>query len=115
VTLSKPLDVLPAVETGDASAACGPSIPDGSVTMQGGGLTGVVVWLDGARSGKAPPIERRVELESDHCRLIPRVQAALKGSAVNIIGMMTSASICASSPPATPHRARSSSSAAASR
>jgi hypothetical protein len=86
VTLSKPLDALPAVETGDASAACGPSIPDGSVTMQGGGLIGVVVWLDGARSGKAPPIERRVELESDHCKLIPRVQAALKGSAVNIIG-----------------------------
>ncbi|MDB4889537.1 MAG: hypothetical protein JWL61_1392 [Gemmatimonadetes bacterium] len=86
VTLSKPLDALPAVETGDASAICGPSIPDGSVTMQGNGLTGVVVWLDGARSGKAPAIERRVELESDHCKLIPRVQAALKGSAVNIIG-----------------------------
>jgi hypothetical protein len=86
VTLGKPLDALPATETGDASAICGPSIPDGSVTMQGNGLTGVVVWLDGARSGKAPAIERRVELESDHCKLTPRVQAALKGSAVNIIG-----------------------------
>jgi hypothetical protein len=86
VTLGKPLDALPAVETGDASVICGPSIPDGSVTLQGGGLTGVVVWLDGVRSGKAPAIERRVELESDHCKLAPRVQAALKGSAVNIIG-----------------------------
>jgi hypothetical protein len=86
VTLGKPLDALPATETGDVSAICGPSIPDGSVTMQGNGLTGVVVWLDGARSGKAPAIERRVELESDHCKLTPRVQAALKGSAVNIIG-----------------------------
>ncbi|MEO5818400.1 MAG: carboxypeptidase-like regulatory domain-containing protein [Gemmatimonadaceae bacterium] len=86
VTLSKALDPLAAAETGDASAICGPSIPDGSVTMQGSGLTGVVVWLDGARSGKAPAIERRVELESDHCKLAPRVQAALKGSAVNIIG-----------------------------
>lgn len=86
VTLSKPLDALPAMDTGELSAVCGPTIPDGSVTMQGGGLAGVVVWLDGARSGKAPPIERRVELESDHCKLVPRVQAALRGSAVNIIG-----------------------------
>ncbi len=86
MTLSKPLDALPAVDTGELSGICGPSIPDGSVTMQENGLAGVVVWLDGARSGKAPPIERRVELESDHCKLTPRVQAALKGSAVNIIG-----------------------------
>ncbi|MEO9187328.1 MAG: carboxypeptidase regulatory-like domain-containing protein [Kofleriaceae bacterium] len=86
VALSKPLDTLPAIETGDLSATCGPNIPDGSVTMQGNGLAGVVVWLDGARTGKAPSIERRVELESDHCKLTPRVQAALKGSAVNIIG-----------------------------
>ncbi|MEO8336010.1 MAG: hypothetical protein ABI664_13615 [bacterium] len=86
VALSKPLDVLPAVDAGEWSAVCGPTIPDASVTMQGGGITGVVVWLDGARSGKAPPIERRVELESDHCKLVPRVQTALEGSAVNIIG-----------------------------
>ena len=86
VSFSKALDALPAVDTGALSAVCGPSIPDGSVNLQGGGVAGVVVWLDGARSGKAPAIERRVELESDHCRLVPRVQAALTGSAVNIIG-----------------------------
>ena len=45
-----------------------------------------VVWIEGLRSGKAPGLERRVELESDHCKLIPRVQAAVMGSAVNIIG-----------------------------
>jgi hypothetical protein len=54
--------------------------------MQGGGLSGVVVWLDGLRSGKPIGLERRVELESDHCKLTPRVQAAVIGSAVNIIG-----------------------------
>ena len=86
VTLKHPLEALPAVATGDAGAICGASIPDQSVQEQGGGLVGVVVWLDGARSGKAPGLERRVELESDHCKLVPRVQAAMVGSAVNIIG-----------------------------
>jgi hypothetical protein len=86
VTLKQPLATLPPVETGDASAICGPSVADESVVQQGGGLIGVVVWLDGAQSGKAPGLERRVELESDHCKLVPRVQAAMVGSAVNIIG-----------------------------
>src|SRR5512140_1273336 len=86
VTLKHPLEALPAIATGDAGAICGASIPDESVQVQGGGLVGVVVWLDGARTGKAPSLERRVELESDHCKLVPRVQAALVGSAVNIIG-----------------------------
>jgi hypothetical protein len=45
-----------------------------------------VVWLDGVRTGKPPGLERRLELESDHCRLSPRVQAAVVGSAVNILG-----------------------------
>jgi hypothetical protein len=86
VTLKQPLEALPATPTGDAGLACGASIPDESVQVQGGGLVGAVVWLDGARSGKAPSLERRVELESDHCKLVPRVQAAMVGSAVNIIG-----------------------------
>ncbi len=86
VTLKHPLEVLPPIATGAAGAACGASIADESVSVQGGGLAGVVVWLEGARSGKAPGAERRVELESDHCKLVPRVQAAMVGSAVNIIG-----------------------------
>ncbi|MEP6730398.1 MAG: hypothetical protein ABJE10_07165 [bacterium] len=86
VTLKGALDVLPPIETGAASTVCGPSMADESVQVQGGGLVGVVVWLDGVRSGKSPGFERRVELESDHCKLVPRVQAAMTGSAVNIIG-----------------------------
>jgi hypothetical protein len=86
VTLKQSLPALPPVPTGDASTICGPSMPDESVVVQGGGLAGVVVWLDGAYTGKAPGLERRVELESDHCKLVPRVQAAMVGSAVNIIG-----------------------------
>lgn len=44
------------------------------------------MWLDGIRRGKTLPVERRIELENDHCKLAPRVQAAVVGSAVNIIG-----------------------------
>lgn len=86
VTLKAPLAALAPVETGTASAQCGASIADESVQVQAGGLAGVVVWLDGLRSGKALGVERRIELESDHCKLVPRVQAAAVGSAVNIVG-----------------------------
>jgi hypothetical protein len=73
------------VSTGRDSATCGPSIPDESVSRQGNGLAGAVVWLDGLRRGKPLPLERRLELEADRCRLVPRVQAAVVGSAVNVI------------------------------
>ena len=73
------------VSTGRDSAACGPSIPDESVVRQGSGLGGAVVWLDDIRRGKDIPLERRLELEIDKCRLVPRVQAGVVGSAVNVI------------------------------
>ena len=76
---------LPPAQTGKDSAICGPSIADESVQSQGGGLANAVVWLEGVRAGKAPGLERRLELESDRCRLVPRVQAAVVGSSVNII------------------------------
>jgi hypothetical protein len=86
VTVKGTLEPLPSAATGADSSVCGPSVADESVHMQAGGLAGVVVWLEGVRSGKAPALERRVELESDRCKLVPRVQAAVVGSAVNIIG-----------------------------
>ena len=86
VTLKTPLQPRTPTPTGSAGPTCGASIADESVVVQGGGLVGAVVWLDGVRSGKALGAERRLELESDHCKLVPRVQAAALGSAVNIIG-----------------------------
>jgi hypothetical protein len=71
--------------TGRDSATCGPAVPDESVVRQGNGLGGAVVWFDDIRRGKPLPIERRLELESDKCRLTPRVQAGVVGSAVNVI------------------------------
>jgi hypothetical protein len=86
-TITASADLRPGapVSTGRDSAACGPAIPDESVNRQGSGLGGAVVWLDDVRRGKALPLERRLELEVDHCRLVPRVQGAVVGSAVNVL------------------------------
>ncbi len=86
VTFKSSIAPLPAVDAGADAALCGPTILDESVKVQpDGGVAGVVVWLEGVRTGKAPGLERRVELENDRCRLVPRVQAAMVGSAVNVI------------------------------
>jgi len=86
VATSVPLALGPPVSTGRDAAVCGPSIPDESAAQQGSGLGGAVVWLEDVPRGKPLPLERRLELESDRCRLVPRVQAAVVGSAVNVVG-----------------------------
>ena len=86
VTLSAPLAPLAVVSAGKDSATCGRTIADMSAPQVGTGLGGVVVWLDGVRSGKPLPLERRLEMESVHCNLVPRVQGGLVGGAVNVIG-----------------------------
>ena len=86
VTTAAPLSGGPPASTGADSAVCGPSIPDGSVVQQGSGVGNAVVWLDDIRRGRPLPLERRLELESDKCLLVPRVQAGLVGGAVNVLG-----------------------------
>lgn len=86
-TISANSDLKPEapISTGRDSAECGPAIPDESVVRQGNGIGGAVVWLDDIRRGKSIPLERRLELEIDKCRLTPRVQGAVVGSAVNVL------------------------------
>jgi hypothetical protein len=86
VSTTAPLSKGEPVSTGQASATCGASIPDASVVQQGNGLGGAIVWLDDIRRGRPLPLDRRLELESDKCQLVPRVQAAVVGSAVNVLG-----------------------------
>lgn len=86
VTLRGTLAPAEPALTGRDSVACGRAIPDSSVQQRGAGLGNVVVWIDELRRGKPLPLERRIELESDRCILTPRVQAAVVGSAVNVIG-----------------------------
>ena len=87
-TLASPLEPAQPVSPGRDSLVCGKLIPDSSIQQRGsgGGLGNVVVWLEGVRAGKPLPLEKRLELESDRCLLTPRVQAAVTGSAVNVIG-----------------------------
>lgn len=86
VTTSAPLATRESASTGNEAAICGPSIPDESVVQQGSGIGGAVVWLEDVRRGKPLPLERRLELESDKCKLTPRVQAGVVGSAINVLG-----------------------------
>ena len=85
VTFKAALAAAPAVSTGADSAICGPSVVEDAGAPQGG-AAGVVVWLEGVRAGKPLGLERRLELESTDCKLTPRMQAAVTGSAVNILG-----------------------------
>jgi hypothetical protein len=86
VRLQSPLTSAEPAATGRDSVVCGQAIPDSSVQQKGTGLGNVIVWLDGVRMGKPIPLDKRLELESDRCILTPRVQAAVTGSAVNVIG-----------------------------
>jgi hypothetical protein len=56
----------------------------GRITATADGLADVVVWVSDVKSGKALPIDKRVELDSEDCLLDPRVQAAIVGSTVNV-------------------------------
>ena len=85
VTLKSALAATPPVSTGADSSICGASVVE-DAGVPAGGVAGVVVWLEGVKSGKALGLERRLELESQNCKLTPRIQAAFTGSAVNIIG-----------------------------
>ena len=86
VTAPASLTAGPPIATGRDSAICGPAVSDESVVRESNGLGGAIVWLDDIRRGRPLPLERRLELESDKCRLTPRVQAGVVGSAVNVLG-----------------------------
>jgi plastocyanin len=62
---------------------CGKKVETVTATTSKG-LANAVVWVTDAASGKALPIERRIELSSEECALDPRVQAAVAGTTVNV-------------------------------
>jgi hypothetical protein len=55
-----------------------------SVEATSKGLSDVIVWISGVKTGKELPIDKRVELSSEKCALDPRVQATVVGSTVNV-------------------------------
>jgi len=63
---------------------CGTELVDSTLVRSGDGLGGVVVWLDGVKSGKPIPYIRRHDIANDGCRLTPRVQAVVAGGTLNV-------------------------------
>jgi hypothetical protein len=63
---------------------CGTGYPDSSIVRRGNSLANVVVWLTDVTEGKALPIERRSEILNEECRLVPRLQAVVAGTTLNV-------------------------------
>jgi hypothetical protein len=66
-------------------AICGLGTSTPVQTAATGGIASAIVWIADVKTGKALPIEKREQLESERCELEPRVQAAVVGTTVNVI------------------------------
>jgi hypothetical protein len=69
----------------DLALVCGGPFTRRGIERTGARAAGVVVWIDGLRSGKPLPIERRFEVANDRCLLIPEVQPAIAGGTLNVL------------------------------
>jgi hypothetical protein len=65
-------------------AVCGVSVTRRSLERRGNHAVGVVVWIDGLRSGKPLPLERRFEIANERCLITPELQAAIAGGTLNV-------------------------------
>lgn len=63
---------------------CGTSFTRKGLDVRGNRVANVVVWIDGIRSGKALPLERRFEVSNDRCLLVPELQTAIAGGTLNV-------------------------------
>ena len=72
------------VTTSADQEPCGTAFPDSSIVRRGSKLGSAVVWLTDVKEGKTLPVERRTEIVNQDCRLVPRVQAVVVGTTVNV-------------------------------
>jgi len=63
---------------------CGAAFTRRGIERYANRAVGVVVWIDGIRSGKPLPIERRFEIANDRCMLVPEVQTAIARGTLNV-------------------------------
>lgn len=77
-----PLDTViqPALD----QPACGAAFTRRGIERYGNRAIGVVVWIEGLRTGKPLPVERRFEVANDRCMLVPELQAAIAGGTLNL-------------------------------
>lgn len=69
------------VETGKDVGTCGPSVPDESLLVSGGGVENVLVRVEVPGARAAP---RTVVLDQQRCRYVPRAQVAPLGSTLEL-------------------------------
>jgi plastocyanin len=69
------------VETGKDVATCGPSVPDESLLLSGGGVENALVRIEVPGARAAP---RTVVLDQQRCRYVPRAQVAPLGSTLEL-------------------------------
>ena len=63
---------------------CGTGFTRRGLDVRGKRVAGVIVWIDGIRSGKALPLDRRFEISNDRCMIIPELQTAVAGGTINV-------------------------------
>ena len=63
---------------------CGTGFTRRGIETRGNRVVGVVVWIDGIRSGKPMPLDRRFEVANDRCVLVPELQTAVAGGTLNV-------------------------------
>jgi len=63
---------------------CGTGFTQRGVDTRGNRAVSVVVWIDGLRSGKPLPLDRRFEVANERCQLVPDIQTAVAGGTLNV-------------------------------
>jgi hypothetical protein len=77
-----PLDSV--VQPSLDQTVCGVAFTRRGIERRGNRAVGVVVWIDGIRSGKGLPIERRFEIANDRCVVVPELLTAIAGGTLNV-------------------------------
>ena len=72
------------VQPSSDQTVCGTSFTRRSVERRGNQAVGVIVWIDGLRSGKPLPLDRRFEIANERCLLVPELQPAIAGGTLNV-------------------------------
>ena len=84
VEIDGPLPLDSVIQPSLDQQVCGISFTRRGIETRGQRPAGVVVWIDGIRSGKPLPLERRFEISNDRCALLPEVQTAIAGGTLNV-------------------------------